>query len=97
MNDHQLQRNFYSMGMACFVKHFGEFANLSLPNQAVVKILLERESYTESSCANRVSKARSIIKAGRALDALLLIAAASKMDYRTTQQAKALANELASR
>lgn len=97
MNDHQLQRNLQSMGMACFVKYFDEFANPSLPNQAVIKTLLERESYTESSCANRASKARNIIKAGRTPDALLLIAGASNVDYRTAQQARALANELASR
>ena len=97
MTDHQLQRNLRSMGMACFVKYYAEFSNQSLPNQAVIKTLLERESYTPGSCANRVSRARRIIQAGRAHDALLLIATASKMDYRTTQQAKALANELASR
>ena len=97
MNDHQLQRNLRSMGMACFVKYFGEFANQSLPNAAVIKILLERESYTPGSCTNRVSRARRIIKAGRAADALLMIAAASNVDYRTAQQAKALADNLASR
>ena len=94
MTDHQLQRNLRSMGMACFVKYFAEFANQSLPNQAVIKTLLELESYTPGSCANRVSRARRIIKAGRAADALLLIAGASNVDYRTTQQAKALADEL---
>ena len=96
MNDHQLQRNLQSVGMACFVKYFDELANPSLPNRTVIQILRERELYTEKSCQSRVSTARSIIQAGRAADALLLIAAA-KVDYRTKQQAKALADELAAR
>ena len=94
MNDQQLQRNLQSMGMACFVKYFGEFANNALPNPAVVEILRERESYTPASCANRVSKARSIIKAGRARDALLMIANAGNASKHTAEQAKALANGL---
>lgn len=97
MTDHQLRRNLQSVGMACFVKYFDELANPSLPNRTVIQILREREPYTEKSCQSRVGHARSIIQAGRALDALLLIAAASKMDYRTAQQAKALADDLASR
>lgn len=97
MDEHQLQRNLRSMGMACFVKYFGEFNNRSLPNQAVIKILLEREGYTPGSCANRVSRARRIIRAGRAADALLMIAGASNVDYWTAEQAKALADGLATR
>ena len=97
MNDQQLKRNLQSIGMACFVKYFDEFANQSRPNSAVAEILRQRESYTPASCSGRVSTARSIIKSGRASDALLLIAAASKMDYRTAQQAKTLADNLASR
>ena len=31
MNDQQLERNLQSVGMACFVKYFDEFANPSLP------------------------------------------------------------------
>ena len=97
MNYHQQQRNLQSVGMACFVNYFDEFTNPSRPNWAVAEILRQRESYTPSSCSGRVSTARSIIKAGRAHDALLLIAAASKMDYRTAQQAKTLADNLSSR
>ena len=45
MNDQQLERNLQSVGMACFVKYFDEFANPSLPNDVVAGILLERECY----------------------------------------------------
>ena len=97
MDDRQLQRNLQSVGMACFAKYFGEFANNALPNRAVAEILREREGYTPGSCANRVSTARSIIGAGRAADALLMIAGASNVDYWTAEQAKALADGLATR
>ena len=96
MTDQQLQRNLQTVGMACFVKYFDEFANPSLPHSTVVQILEGREPYTEKSCNSRVGHARMIIKAGRANDALLLIAA-SKAGYRTKQQAKTLADNLASR
>ena len=94
MTDQQLKRNLQTAGMACFVKYFDELSNQSLPNSAVVKILEEREPYTEKSRKSRVSHARSIIKTGRAQDALLLIAAASKADYRIAEQAKTLADVL---
>ncbi len=97
MDDRQLQRNLQSVGMACFVKYFGEFANNALPNRAVAEILLEREGYTEKSCRSRVSHARSIIKAGRAADALLMIAGASNVSRHTAERAKALADGLATR
>lgn len=94
MNDQQLQRNLQSVGMACFVKYFGEFANLSLPNQTVAEILREREGYTPGSCSGRVSTSRSIIRAGRARDALLMIANAGNVSRHTAEQARALADGL---
>ena len=79
--------------MACFIKHFREFSNLSLSNQSVAEVLMEREQYTDKSCISRVSHARSIIKAGRAKDALM-IASAANVHGRIAEQAKVLANEL---
>ena len=97
MDDRQLQRNLQSVGMACFAKYFGEFANNALPNRAVAEILREREGYTPASCSGRVSTARRIIKAGRAADALLMIANAANVSGHTAGQAKALADGLATR
>lgn len=88
MNDQELERNLQSVGKGCFVKYFGEFASNS-PTSDVVEILLQCEPYTEKSCRSRVSHARSIISAGRAQDALLMIADA-KVSSATREQAKAL-------
>ena len=97
MNDQQLERTLQSVGMACFVKYFHEFANRSLPNDAVAGLLLERETYTEDSCRTRVSKARSIIDAGCAQHALVMIAEAERVDAGARRQAEALAKELSGR
>lgn len=94
MDDQQLNRNLQSVGMCCFVKYFGEFDNNALPNRAVAEILRERESYTPASCSSRVSKSRSIIRAGRARDALLMIAGSAKVCRRTAEKAKELADGL---
>ena len=81
MNDKQLDRTLQSIGKACFVNHFTELSDLSLPNEAVARILVEREpEWDEASALHfRVRGARRIIKAGRAQDALRLIAASPKM------------------
>ena len=80
MNDKQLDRTLRSIGEACFVNHFTELSNLSLPDEAVAQILAEREKWDEfSTLSFRVRGARRIIEAGREQDALRLIAASPKM------------------
>ena len=80
MNDKQLDRTLRSIGKACFVNHFTELSNLSLPDKAVAQILAEREKWDEfSTLSFRVRGARRIIEAGREQDALRLIAASPKM------------------
>lgn len=74
MNDEQLDRNLRSIGKECFVTFFNEFYDCSLSNEDVaIQIKEERGHYTDKSCRSRTSHARSIIKAGRALDALDVI------------------------
>ena len=92
MDDWRLKNNLRSVGMRCFVKYFGEFADDALPNQALVEILREREGYREQSCRSRVITARSIIKAGRARDALLMVANAGRVSRCTAEKAKELAD-----
>lgn len=96
MNDKQLKRNINSVGMGCFVKYFDEFSNSNLSKQVMVQKLQDRENYTESSCATRISKARRIINTGHAYDALLLIAKANpdKAGQETVAHAKTLAIRL---
>ncbi len=73
MNDNQLERTLQSIGKACFLNYFTEFSNLSLSDEAVARILVEREGWDEAATLNfRVRGARRIIKAGRAKDAKLI-------------------------
>lgn len=90
MDDWQLQNYLRSVGMRCFVKYFGELADDALSNQALIEILQEREGYREKSCRSRVIIARSIIKAGRARDALLMVANAGRVSRCTAEKAKEL-------
>ena len=69
-----------SIGKSCFVNYFPEFSDLSLSDEAVACILVEREGWDEAATLYfRVRGARRIIRAGRAEDALLLIAASPRM------------------
>ena len=94
MDDQQLKRTLRLVGMVCFIKYFRELSNLSLSNQSVAEMLMEREMYTDKSCISRVSHARSIIRAGRARDALLMIAGSDNVSRCTAEKAKAQADGL---
>ena len=80
MNDKKLERTLQSIGKACFVNYFTEFSDLSLSDDAVARILVEREGWDEASTLHfRVRGARRIVKTGRTQDALMLIAASPRM------------------
>ena len=70
MNYQQLDRNLRSIGKECFVTFFKEFCDCSLSNEDVAAQIKEERGYTDKACRSRTSHARSIIKAGRAPDAL---------------------------
>ena len=73
MDDLQLDRNLRSIGKECFVTFFGMFCDGSRSSgEAAAQIKAERD-YTWKSCRSRTSKARSIIEAGRAADALDMV------------------------
>ena len=73
MNDNELERTLQSIGKACFLNYFTEFSDLSLSDEAVTRILTEREGWKKlSTLHRRVRGARRIIKAGRAQDARML-------------------------
>ena len=73
MNDHQLDRHLQSIGKECFVAYFNQFSNPQLTNQEIAASMEKERGYTWKACQSRTSGARSIIKAGRAKDALEMI------------------------
>ena len=70
MDDNQLDRNLRAVGKACFVEFYDQFNNPQLPNREVAILLEEERQCTWKSCLSRTSHARSIIREGRAKDAL---------------------------
>ena len=73
MNDTQLDRNLRSVGKECFVTYFEKFSDRMLSNQEIAERIQEERGYTWKACQSRTSHARSIIREGRARDALEII------------------------
>ncbi|BDX02816.1 hypothetical protein MACH16_15640 [Marinomonas pontica] len=86
MDDKKLSRYLQSVGQACFIRFFEEFSSDTLSRDALIAKLRDQTTYTEKSCASRVSKARSILNAGLADKALSLIA--SSNSGRVSQEVK---------
>ena len=93
MDDDKLDRNLQSVGKCCFVNYFDDFAG-GLSSDAVVDLLMKNESYAEKATRARVSTARSIIKAGRAKDALRVISGASRVPESVRVRAMKIAEGL---
>ena len=93
MTDSQLERTLNSAGKGCFVKYFQQFIDGSLSNTDVAEKMQEEEGYTWKACNSRTSHARSIIKAGRAIDALDMIKG-SKAETRVRERAAEIADSL---
>lgn len=90
MTDAQMEKALRSLGMECFVKYFGLFADESLSRGYLVELLAKEENYTEKASNTRVTNARRIIKAGRAKDALAMVAEAAKVPDPIRNKARAL-------
>ena len=82
MDDQQLIRTLNSVGKACFVKYY-EHAD----DPALAQRIEEAEPYTRKSCQSRASHLLSIIRHGRAKDALAIIAKARNVDAETRRKA----------
>lgn len=93
MEDWKLARYVNSVGKECFVTYFNWFSDWSLSNQEIAQILREERGYTWNACNSRISTSRSIIKAGRAIDALDIISG-SNADVRTRERATEIADAL---
>ena len=93
MNDQQLHRNLRSIGKECFVTFFEEFWELTRSNENVAAQIEKERGFTEKSCRSRTSHARSIIKAGRAKDALnaIFLSTSPRLSNHIKKRAAALA------
>ena len=90
MNDDQLKRNLNSGGKECFVTYFDLFNNAQLSNQDIAEQIRQDRGYTWKSCQSRTSHARSIIREGRAKDALERISASDRVQDRRIRDKAAL-------
>ena len=90
MDDEKLRRNLRSIGMECFVRYFDEFSDMSRSNMDVAEVLMRETDYTDKSCLSRTSHARSIIRAGRARDALIVISESDRVSHYAANRAKEL-------
>ena len=93
MNDQQLDRNLRSIGKECFVTFFEQFCDWSLSNADVAAQIKKRRGYTDKACLSRTSHSRSIIKAGRSIDALEIVrqSTSTQVTAHTKDKAAALA------
>ena len=95
MNDYQLERNLRSVGKEIFVAYFEQFNDPQVTNKAVASLLFDECSFTWKSCQSRTSHARSIIREGRAIDALENIRDSEGVrDPATKDKATSLLNSL---
>ncbi len=91
MTDKQLQNALQSMGLACFIKYYRQFCDLSLSTDDIAQLMLNnREGWT--TILHRAYMGRHIIKSGRKEDALARIMG-SNADPQTRQQAEQYLNE----
>ena len=95
MNDQQLDRNLRSVGREVFVAYFTDFCDRSRSNEDVAAQIEEERGYTDKSCRSRTSHARSIIWAGRATDALVMVSCSTspRVPSQIKKKASGLARE----
>ena len=91
MDDAQLKRYLQSVGMECFVTYYRRFADFSRSNEEVAAVIKSEMDYTDKSCKSRTSHARSIIKAGRARDALIIISKSVRVPASVKDEADRIA------
>ena len=95
MDDCQLKQHLKSIGKECFVTYFKQFSNPQLTNRDIAKLMGKERNYAWEASQSRTSGARSIIKAGRAKDALEIIRdSKGVIDQRIRDKAARLADLL---
>ena len=92
MTDKKLQDALQSMGMACFIKYYHEFCDLSLSTDDIAQLMIDnRETWTTK--LDRAYTGRRIVQSGRIEDALTRIIG-SNASVQTRRQAEKYLNEL---
>ena len=74
VNSGLLASRLRSIGHETFAEYYRELSDQSLSNEALIEVLIADKGYTLNSASTKVSIGRGIIRAGRGLDALRLIA-----------------------
>ena len=92
MTDEQLARNLRSVGMACYITYHDDLADITKTADSIISVLIEAEGYTPAASVTRVLKSRDIIRAGRDIDALKIIAAAPRVAPRVAEEALRILN-----
>ncbi len=80
MEDHHLTKSLQSIGKSCFVKNFELFSDASISDLDAMQFLMDDQGYEQTGARTRVREGRRIIEAGRARDALKIIADAKLED-----------------
>jgi hypothetical protein len=90
MDDRQLDDCLHSTGKGSFVKYYEMFSDNTRQDDSLMDILMKNENYTEGSSRTKVSRARSIIRAGRGQDALKIIAKSAGVPSEIRDKARLL-------
>ena len=93
MDDQLMDRYLRSVGKQCFVTYFYQFRNLSQSTTDIAGLIFRENAYTIDSCRTRASKARRIIEAGLAKDALINIANSKKVAQQLRDAASLIAEQ----
>ena len=89
-----MERKLNSVGKACFVKYYSQFANLNVSNFELVETLHKENGYTVKACQTRVSKARSLIEDGCTCSALKIIISSNRLGSNTVEEAQKIYSEI---
>ena len=90
MTDYQLQEALRSIGKENFVRYYEQFADESSARDRIVELITIENGYRMPATIARVSNARRIFKAGRAQDALHIIAESTRLDDHIKNEARRL-------
>lgn len=94
MNESQLKRTLYSIGMGCFMDYFDLFNSHRHSKEDLIEYLLEQNDFTEKSCRSRVSHALRIFRENKQIDALKIISSSKRVHPYTKLKAAKLHAEL---
>ena len=74
MDDELMAERLRSIGHETFAEYYRQLSDGLLSNEALIEQLMYGKGYTLNSARTKVSVGRGIIRAGRGIDALRLIA-----------------------